>query len=64
MNRRDLEKHLRNCGCEFFEHGGRHDMWWNPVIRVKAAVPRHNTVKRTVVRNICKKLQIPEPPGF
>ena len=26
MKRRDLEKHLREHGCELHHHGGRHDV--------------------------------------
>ena len=30
MNRRQLERHLRQHGCVLHHHSGRHDVWLNP----------------------------------
>jgi hypothetical protein len=64
MNRRDLEKHLRNCGCEFLHHGANHDIWWNPLTNTKSPVPRHTNVRRGTVRSVCRLLRIPKPTGL
>jgi hypothetical protein len=58
VNRRELEKHLRE------HHGGNHDIWINAANKKTAPVPRHNVVKRGTVRSIRKKLEVPLPPGF
>jgi len=39
-------------------------MWHNPANGKTAAVPRHRSVKRGTVRNICRTLEIPLPEGF
>lgn len=61
MKRRDLEAHLREHGCEFVRHGGRHDFWTNPVTGLLASVPRHREIPMGTVRAICRQLEIPEP---
>ena len=61
MKRRDLEKHLREHGCEFSRHASEHDMWVNPANEHEAPIPRHRDVKIGTARNICKRLQIPAP---
>ncbi|MEL7087881.1 MAG: type II toxin-antitoxin system HicA family toxin [Planctomycetota bacterium] len=64
MKRRDLEKHLAKHGCRFHRRGGEHDMWINPSIHRKAAVPRHKEVVTPTLKNICRQLKIPIPPGI
>jgi mRNA interferase HicA len=64
VNRRALEEHLRDHGCQFDHHGGRHDIWLNPTNKKTAPVPRHTTIRRGTVRSICKKLDIPLPGGL
>ncbi|HET6573583.1 MAG TPA: type II toxin-antitoxin system HicA family toxin [Fimbriiglobus sp.] len=64
MNRREFEEHLRAQGCEIRRHGAKHDMWWHPGNRRKAAVPRHRTIKKPLARGICRKLVLPLPPGL
>ncbi len=64
MNRRQLERHLREHGCFFHHHGGNHDIWVNPANLAQAPVPRHNWIKRGTVRGICRILGVPRPPGF
>jgi len=64
MNRREFEKHLRSHGCSLHRHGAKHDIWINPANGRKAVVPRHNTIAPGIVRSVCKKLEIPLPPGF
>ncbi len=31
MNRRQFERHLRENGCILHHHGGKQDVWVNPV---------------------------------
>jgi hypothetical protein len=64
MKRSELERHLREHGCAFHHHGGRHDVWINVTTLAKAPIPRHNEVKRGTVRSVCRMLGIPLPPGF
>ena len=64
MSRRDLERHLRRCGCVLHHHGGNHDVWLNPHNLAQAPVPRHSRIKRGTARGICRILGIPHPPGI
>jgi hypothetical protein len=64
MNRRALERHLRQHGCRLLHHGARHDMWINQNTLAQAAIPRHREVKRGTVRAICAQLSVPTPPGI
>ena len=64
MKRRAVEQHLRANGGTRRRHGGRHDIWVNPANGRTAGVPRHRTVKRPMVRAICRQLNIPLPDGF
>jgi mRNA interferase HicA len=63
MKRAKLEEHLHKYGCEFDHHGGRHDIWLNPVNLSQAPVPRHREIKSGTVRNICRQLGIADPSG-
>jgi hypothetical protein len=58
MNRRKLEKH----GCQFYHHGGRHDMWINTATLAQAAIPRHKFIKRFTAKGICQQLGVPPAP--
>ena len=64
MNRRMLERHLRQHGCELHHHGGNHDIWWNPANEKIASVPRHGTVKKSTAKGVCRELEVPPPVGF
>jgi mRNA interferase HicA len=63
MNRRKLEKHLREQGCILHHHGAKHDVWVNPTNLAQTSVPRHNKIKRGTVRGICRILGLPRPSG-
>ena len=63
MKRRDLEKHLRRNGCRVYREGGEHTVYVNDQTGDVAAVPRHNEIKTPTVREICKALRVPIPPG-
>lgn len=59
MKRRDLEKHLREHGCEFHEHGARHDIWLHPSKQKQASIPRHTEIKQGTAKAICRELGVP-----
>ncbi|MEM9915816.1 MAG: type II toxin-antitoxin system HicA family toxin [Planctomycetota bacterium] len=62
MKRRDLEKHLREHGCELHHHGGRHDISINLKTQARAPVPRHKDMPKIgTIRGICRQLGVPSP---
>ena len=61
MKRRRLLKHLTASGCHLKRHGRRHDIYTNPENGRQAPVPRHQEVKDTLVRLICRQLSIKQP---
>jgi len=61
MKRRDLERHLREHGCELLREGGNHSVYWNPADRRTSSVPRHREISDLLARKICRDLGIPEP---
>jgi hypothetical protein len=64
MKRLELERHLRDHGCEFFRHGGRHDVWFNPLTDSTAALPRHREIKPGTARAVCRDLGVPLPASL
>jgi len=61
MKLADLERHLRDHGCQLYREGGSHSIWWNPGNRKITSVPRHREVKDNTARAICKQLEVPLP---
>ena len=53
MERRDLEKKLKDLGWWLERHGGNHDYWTNG--ELKEAVPRHNEIAEFLAKKILKK---------
>ena len=61
MKRRDLERHLREQGCN--EVGGaKHAKWRGPRGEV-SVVPRHKEIGPGLTRAICEQLGVPGPPN-
>lgn len=60
MKRRTLLKHLNRHGCELWREGKKHSVYWNPVNKKTATVPRHTEILNTLATKICKQLGIPE----
>ena len=61
MKRIDLERYLREQGCQLYREGSGHSIWLNPAQRKVASVPRHREIKEGTVRAICKQLEIHRP---
>lgn len=61
MKRLDLERHLRKYGCCLKREGGKHTVWENPSNNESTTVPRHNEIKNSTAKEICKQLDIPLP---
>jgi mRNA interferase HicA len=59
---RELERHLREHGCERVRRGARHDVWRSPAAERPVTVPRHREIPFGTARAICRQLGIPEPP--
>ncbi|MEP0765237.1 MAG: type II toxin-antitoxin system HicA family toxin [Fimbriimonadia bacterium] len=62
MRLRELEKYLRERGCERVREGAKHTIYRNPVSGKTAPVPRHHEIGRLMVRRICLELAI-QPPA-
>jgi mRNA interferase HicA len=61
MKLAELERHLRNQGCDFHREGGKHMIWLNPNNQKIASVPRHREIKEGTVRKICAQLDVTQP---
>ena len=57
MKRRDLIRRLREMGCVFIRHGGKHDWYQNPRTKVSQSVPRHREIKERLAQHIIKMLE-------
>jgi mRNA interferase HicA len=56
VKREKLLKKLKEMGCIFTPHGGRHDWYQNPRTRVSQPVPRHREINDQLARHIIKLL--------
>lgn len=63
MKRRDLERHLREHGCQAVREGANHTIWQNTETGKRAPVARHRELPTTTAREIAKQLGVPQPPG-
>ncbi len=62
MKRRDLEKHLRQHGCELLREGSRHAIWVNLKTGAITPIPRHPRIEeKGTIRAICRVLGVPVP---
>ena len=60
MKRGILIRQLTKLGCYLKRHGGRHDIYTNPLNGKRAPVPRHSEIKESLVKLIKKQLGIDE----
>jgi len=63
LKRRDLERHLRDNGCEQLREGANHAIWVNRVRDLRTPLPRHREIPTGTARAICRQLGVPAPPG-
>lgn len=61
MKRRDLERHLRDHGCELLREGANHAIWANLARDLRAPLPRHREIPAETARAICRQLGVPAP---
>ena len=59
MKRRDLLRHLNDCGRKLLSEGGNHFWWWNPTQNRHSAFPRHSEINDLLGRKTCKDLGLP-----
>jgi mRNA interferase HicA len=52
MEKRELEQHLRERGCQFLREGAAHSIWVNPQTGRKETIPRHNEIKRHLAEDL------------
>jgi hypothetical protein len=63
LKRRELERHLRHCGCEPLREGANHAIWTNAILDLRAPVPRHREIPAGTARAICRQLAVPPFSG-
>ena len=56
MKRRDLIKKIEAVGCILIRHGGRHDIYHNPVTGATQPIPRHTEINEHLARKILRDL--------
>ncbi len=61
MKRRDLIDHLGKEGCVLHREGARHSVYLNVENGHMATVPRHREIDISLVRKMCRQLDIPIP---
>ena len=55
MKTSELQKQLRENGCQMIRHGSSHDIWESSITGKQFSVPRHKTeVKTGTVEKILK----------
>ena len=56
MKRRDLIKRIEDFGCQLLRHGGKHDLYHNPITGATQPVPRHREINERLARKIIRDL--------
>jgi predicted RNA binding protein YcfA (HicA-like mRNA interferase family) len=56
LKREKLLKEIAKHGAVFIRHGGKHDIYENPVTNVSSQIPRHADIKEFVAKAIIKTL--------
>lgn len=56
MKRDDLVRQLLAAGCVLLRHGGRHDIYFNPLTNQKQPLPRHREIDDALAKHILKYL--------
>ena len=63
MKRRLLLQHLANQKCEVLREGANHTLVISTETRRVSTVPRHREIDESLVRKICKDLDVVTPWG-
>jgi hypothetical protein len=53
-----LIRQLIEAGCVLLRHGGRHDVYLNPLTGQKQPIPRHSEIDEHLARHIRKYLGV------
>jgi len=61
LKRAELVRDLLENGCVLMRHGGRHDIFLNPLSGQKQPVPRHNEIDNALAKHIKKYLGLIRP---
>jgi len=56
MKRAELIRKIKEMGCVFIRHGGKHDWYQNPNTKISQPVPRHREIADSLARHIIKML--------
>ena len=56
MKRLDLVRRLEGMGCALLRHGGRHDIYHNPITGYSEPVPRHREINELLAKRIISRL--------
>ena len=55
----EVTQKMRRLGFEFYRSAkGDHEIWLNPVTRLKTTIPHHREIKEGTLRNILKQAGI------
>jgi len=60
MKRVNLIRHLIKEGCVFIREGGKHSIFFNPIVKRISTVPRHKEIDNQLAKKICRDLGIKE----
>jgi len=56
MKRTKLLQTLNQMGVVFVRHGGKHDVYRQPVTKIETSIPRHDEKKEYTAKSIIKIL--------
>lgn len=50
MKRKELISLLDKAGCKLLRHGGKHDIYHNPINGKSQPIPRHNEINEILAK--------------
>jgi len=59
MKRTKLIQILNQMGVVFVRHGGKHDIYKQPITKTETTIPRHDEIKEYTAKSIIKTLSPP-----
>jgi mRNA interferase HicA len=63
LKRLELERDLREHGCEQLREGANHAVWTNQARDLRSPILRHREIPGGTTRAICRQLGVPPPVG-